>query len=315
MSSSEENSPEDGNLPSDIATNRDDENFLTDSKIESSKVKEDKRKLSSTAEEYELGKNVQSQEKEDNNLTKEIESDSGSNIIGDICRICHMGSFPPLSGNRPLWEWRTQSNRPIENQASNISNFAYLGPLISACKCRGTVGLVHVECLERWLTESGHTRCELCGHHFSIRRVPRHSIYRSIVIWFKTVFATRQMLLDILYLAATTPLALFSIYICALAVKLMLQSGIYELPWMIIAILPTCSLTLVAYWGWLITLGRFHSRRWRRFWRNNFIVRLLPENVYEHTAFPIASLPYSEQEENELDQWQEDELGNFLNVF
>lgn len=63
------------------ATNRDDENFLTDSEIESSKVKEDKRKLSSTVEEYELGKKVESQEKEDNNLTKEIESGRFLNLL------------------------------------------------------------------------------------------------------------------------------------------------------------------------------------------------------------------------------------------
>ena len=28
------------------------------------------------------------------------------------------------------------------------------------------------------------------------------------------------------------------------------------MPWMIVAMLPTCSLTLIAYWGWIITLAR-----------------------------------------------------------
>uniref|UniRef100_A0A1B0D7C6 Uncharacterized protein n=1 Tax=Phlebotomus papatasi TaxID=29031 RepID=A0A1B0D7C6_PHLPP len=35
---------------------------------------------------------------------------------------------------------------------------------ISLCHCRGTVGLVHRHCLEKWLNESGKTECELC--HF-----------------------------------------------------------------------------------------------------------------------------------------------------
>lgn len=73
-------------------------------------------------------------------------------------------------------------------------------------------------------------------------------------------FASPQMLLDILYLVVTTPLALFSCYVCALALKMIVESGFQDIPWMIVAMLPTCSLTLVAYWGWLITLGRYISR-------------------------------------------------------
>ncbi|XP_034948172.1 E3 ubiquitin-protein ligase MARCHF2-like isoform X2 [Chelonus insularis] len=202
----------------------------------------------------------------------------------DMCRICHMGGFPPVTIPQQIWEWSKQTTTTprVDSQISNFSTYAYLGPLISACKCRGTVALIHVECLERWLTESGHSRCELCGHKYSTKRVPRHGIFQSIWIWFNTVIVTRQMILDVLYLVVTTPLALFSIYICALTVRIMLNSGFYEIPWIIIAMLPTCSLTLIAYWTWIITIGRYitrlHGRRWRRFWRNNFVVRLLPDD-------------------------------------
>ncbi|XP_034948173.1 E3 ubiquitin-protein ligase MARCHF2-like isoform X3 [Chelonus insularis] len=198
----------------------------------------------------------------------------------DMCRICHMGGFPPVTIPQQIWEWSKQTTTTprVDSQISNFSTYAYLGPLISACKCRGTVALIHVECLERWLTESGHSRCELCGHKYSTKRVPRHGIFQSIWIWFNTVIVTRQMILDVLYLVVTTPLALFSIYICALTVRIMLNSGFYEIPWIIIAMLPTCSLTLIAYWTWIITIGRLHGRRWRRFWRNNFVVRLLPDD-------------------------------------
>lgn len=60
-------------------------------------------------------------------------------------------------------------------------------------RCRGTVGLVHTKCLERWLTESGHTRCELCGYRYTTIRVPRHGVLRSLLIWIKTFVATRQV--------------------------------------------------------------------------------------------------------------------------
>jgi len=65
------------------------------------------------------------------------------------------------------------------------------------------------------------------------------------------------MLLDIGYLVMTTPVATFSCYLCALALKMLLRNGFYEIPWMIVAMLPTCLLTLIAYWRWIITLGRY----------------------------------------------------------
>ena len=52
---------------------------------------------------------------------------------------------------------------------------------------------MHTKCLERWLTESGHTRCELCGYRYATIRVPKHGLLRSILIWIKTFVATRQV--------------------------------------------------------------------------------------------------------------------------
>ncbi|XP_031843050.1 E3 ubiquitin-protein ligase MARCHF2 [Nomia melanderi] len=227
------------------------------------------------------------------NLSDPKANDDESRISGDICRICHMGSFPRPDNSR---ERQGQAVRGADSRTSTVSSYAYLGPLISACKCRGTVALVHAECLERWLTESGHTRCELCGYKYATRRVLRYNIFRSVAIWFNTVIVTRQMLLDILYLAVTTPLALFSCYVCALAINMLLKNNLFEIPWMIITMLPTCLLTLVAYWGWIITLGRLHGRRWRRYWRNNFVIRLVPDTAIMANARPESEEPFNETE-------------------
>lgn len=85
-----------------------------------------------------------------------IEEERGSNhSMDDMCRICHGGEA--LSPD--------------------------LGQLVSACSCRGTVGRVHVKCLERWLTESGKSRCELCGTRYVTRRVHRYGVPRALVMW------------------------------------------------------------------------------------------------------------------------------------
>lgn len=75
--------------------------------------------------------------------------------VDDMCRICH--------GGEQLSE--------------------ELGSLISACACRGTVGRVHVKCLERWLTESGKSRCELCGTKYATRRVHKYGFPKAFFMW------------------------------------------------------------------------------------------------------------------------------------
>ncbi|KAM0725931.1 E3 ubiquitin-protein ligase MARCHF3 [Formica fusca] len=237
--------------------------------------------------------------------TKSQDKDDACVASGDICRICHMGGHAPIAENHSSCDLQIQIDR-----TSTPSNLTCLGPLISACKCRGTVALVHAECLERWLTESGRARCELCGYRYATKRVRRYNLFRSVIIWFHTVIATRQMLLDIGYLAMTTPVAAFSCYICALALKTLLRNGFYEIPWMIVAMLPTCLLTLIAYWRWIITLGRLHGHRWRRYWRSNFVVRLIPNsnNIEDNIDLREQSSDHFDMDDFE---WRIEEIEEF----
>lgn len=45
------------------------------------------------------------------------------------------------------------------------------GQLGSYCRCDGTVGMIHDQCLSRWLETSQRTTCELCLENFQIPRV------------------------------------------------------------------------------------------------------------------------------------------------
>lgn len=60
---------------------------------------------------------------------------------GPICRICHEGGSSE--------------------------------GLLSPCDCTGTLGTVHKSCLEKWLSSSNTSYCELCHTEFSIERCPR----------------------------------------------------------------------------------------------------------------------------------------------
>ncbi|VDQ12912.1 unnamed protein product [Trichobilharzia regenti] len=47
--------------------------------------------------------------------------------------------------------------------------------LMSPCRCKGTVGLVHRNCLEKWLLTSGKPSCELCGYAYIMTPSKRRS--------------------------------------------------------------------------------------------------------------------------------------------
>ncbi|KAG8232007.1 hypothetical protein J437_LFUL011948 [Ladona fulva] len=98
---------------------------------------------------------------EPNNTDKPEDNDR---IEADICRICH-------EVQEDLWllfgeemEWNPE-------------------PLESLCLCKGTIGLVHKSCLERWLTETRRLFCELCGFRYETNISPRYTRIRSFLRW------------------------------------------------------------------------------------------------------------------------------------
>ncbi|XP_037511570.1 E3 ubiquitin-protein ligase MARCHF3 isoform X1 [Rhipicephalus sanguineus] len=70
----------------------------------------------------------------DDNVSSDTPTDNGAGSNGAMCRICHEGYQ--------------------EEQ------------LVSLCSCSGTMGFVHVSCLERWINEKSVDFCELCGQRF-----------------------------------------------------------------------------------------------------------------------------------------------------
>ena len=69
-----------------------------------------------------------------------------SAVSSPICRICH------------------------ETAAREV--------LLSPCKCRGTVGLVHRTCIERWLATANVDSCEICRHRYRTER--RNRPFREV---------------------------------------------------------------------------------------------------------------------------------------
>ncbi|XP_046669507.1 uncharacterized protein LOC124360172 isoform X1 [Homalodisca vitripennis] len=55
--------------------------------------------------------------------------------------------------------------------------------ILSPCMCKGSMGCVHIGCLEQWLNISSHTFCELCSYKFEVIQVRRYTFCQSIPVW------------------------------------------------------------------------------------------------------------------------------------
>nr|CAD7450599.1 unnamed protein product [Timema bartmani] len=110
----------------------------------------------------------------ENKKAEGVRQDSNDSLAGSMCRICHSGGSSSL-----------------------------LGTLKSPCYCRGTVALVHMACLERWLSASGTEFCELCGFRFRVERTPRHTTLHSLKLWLTTDPDSMQVSQDIKVIAGT----------------------------------------------------------------------------------------------------------------
>ena len=71
------------------------------------------------------------------------------------------------------WNWFTFSGTSNERLCRICHEAEDDEELVSPCYCSGSVGLLHLTCLERWLGTSKLTRCEICKYEFTLKRLPR----------------------------------------------------------------------------------------------------------------------------------------------
>ncbi|OWR50929.1 E3 ubiquitin-protein ligase MARCH3 [Danaus plexippus plexippus] len=169
--------------------------------------------------------------------------------LEDMCRICHSGEG--VSGE--------------------------LGNLISACSCRGTIGRVHIKCLERWLTESGKTRCELCGTKYVTRRVHKFGVLKALAMWILS-HNSKHMIVDFFGIMIMTPIAVVAAGLTGRTFAgLMAQDHLT--PWPLASTFVLACMTLVCYYCWIVSALTRHALGWWIWYRSHYEVRLqLQEN-------------------------------------
>ena len=78
--------------------------------------------------------------------------------------------------NFDMQKQNSRENKEVEEEGKSKSSAFYCrichddGDLISPCNCTGSVGLVHLTCLERWLSTDGKSSCEICMYEYQVVR-------------------------------------------------------------------------------------------------------------------------------------------------
>ncbi|XP_078251712.1 E3 ubiquitin-protein ligase MARCHF3-like [Rhinoraja longicauda] len=159
-----------------------------------------------------------------------------------MCRICHEGS----------------------NQED----------LLSPCECTGTLGTIHRSCLERWLSSSNTSYCELCHFKFSVEQKPR-----PLVEWLRNpgpLHEKRTLFGDMVCFLFITPLATISGWLCLRgAVDHLHFSSRLEA----IGLIALTVALFTIYLFWTLVSFRYHCRLYKEWCRTNQrVILLIPKS-------------------------------------
>ncbi|XP_011506022.1 PREDICTED: E3 ubiquitin-protein ligase MARCH3-like [Ceratosolen solmsi marchali] len=187
----------------------------------------------------------------------------------NVCRICHMDSWPKDS-------------------------------LISPCRCKGTLAHVHLSCLERWLNQSSRNYCELCNFRYNALETPRYRWFEALRIWINHPRNRRNIRADILIFTFLTVFTAGLSSVCLLGSHYLFPKkarvGFSE-AWTKGAITLFMIIVILGYLTSIYLLIRNQATPWYRWWRGAVNIRLLLDS----STLAPSEVEMQQHERNDLD--------------
>lgn len=190
--------------------------------------------------------------------------------------------------------------------------------LISPCRCKGTVGLLHKACLEHWLQVSQTIACEICGYFYNLRlKTPstaggdsaKTSI--SVIIeragflreWLNSLVVRRSLATDCAFLAILAPITCFGVYFCIRASLIYAKSKVIYFWKNVLFTLIAASLTFILLLAFILVLKHHLLAYWayRRQRVDGIRAAFYQQLIERHWRFSvhqrasISTQPYSGQ--------------------
>ncbi|XP_050528095.1 E3 ubiquitin-protein ligase MARCHF2-like [Daktulosphaira vitifoliae] len=147
--------------------------------------------------------------------------------------------------------------------------------LMQPCFCKGSVGHVHLTCLEKWLNECGDDKCELCLFRFQAERQRRYSALRSLVIWVRHPPHRHILYSDLSVMIILTTVVIFLITCLTIAMRqFKTLDPRYPEIWGRAVVALFIIITLLGYGMSMYMIIRDNLRPWYRWWRSCNVIRL-----------------------------------------
>ncbi|RUS73541.1 hypothetical protein EGW08_018699 [Elysia chlorotica] len=134
--------------------------------------------------------------------------------------------------------------------------------LVSPCLCSGTVGFVHVSCLNTWLQITSRTSCELCGFPFPVMR--RKAPISEYLKHPRANMDLPNLVCDLACLVILTPLLFTSVYLSStgtLRYESLGHAG------SLCAVVTLLVALVLVYISWAALAVVYHVRVWKA-WRD-----------------------------------------------
>ncbi|KAH8260967.1 hypothetical protein KR044_001109, partial [Drosophila immigrans] len=208
-----------------------------------------------------------------NNLNLDYEASNSSGSVPSIgslvCRICHNADNPEQ--------------------------------LVSPCLCKGSLSYVHVHCLERWISTSRCTICELCQFHYNTEQTLRYTCLQSLRLWYSRAMSRRALQEDCQMFSLLTLVAfgiigtlLVGIQYYALNTQSWGVSKLWTKSWMLFFLLMTVRMSnvclsisishstiasqITVYFANVYMLVKSQLTPWYRWWQSARDIKLILEN-------------------------------------
>lgn len=146
-----------------------------------------------------------------------------------------------------------------------------LEPLLNACDCSGSIGLVHAMCLEKWLSQSARESCELCQYEFkTVKRVKNFQqfVCRNDL----PVLEKHYILADTACFVVLTPLGLASSYLCLRGANQYYNNDDF---WAGFALVLLSTFLTLLYVFWVTIAIRYHYRSFKEWQKESVEVSIV----------------------------------------
>ncbi|XP_022334459.2 uncharacterized protein LOC111131299 isoform X1 [Crassostrea virginica] len=139
--------------------------------------------------------------------------------------------------------------------------------LMSLCYCAGTIGLMHVSCLQRWLGSSNKTQCELCRFNFAMERKPK-----PFYVYLCNPGSRgdrRRLMFDVVCISLLSPITLTVVSLCLYGAT---RYSPHRAEFVGLFVLGSLLLTLFIVW--LVICLRINIKKWQEWKQFNQKVKL-----------------------------------------